>query len=116
MNNGNSLLMVKVKVAQSCPTLCNPMHELYSLWNSLGQNTGVHSRSLLQGIYPTPTMHPSLFPLQLFTFFLAALGLHCCMQAFSSCGAQTSHCGGVSRCGARALQHAALSSFSTQAQ
>ena len=60
MYNGNSLLMVKVKVAQSCPTLCNPMHELYSLWNSLGQNTGVHSRSLLQGIYPTPGMNPGL--------------------------------------------------------
>ena len=26
---------------------------LYSSWNSLGQNTGVGSRSLLQGIFPT---------------------------------------------------------------
>ena len=37
---------VKVKVAQSCPTLFNP-------WNSPGQNTGVGSLSLLQGIFPT---------------------------------------------------------------
>ena len=44
-----------------------------------------------------------------FTYlFLATPGLHCCTQAFSSCGQQgllsscrewASHCGGVSRCG-----------------
>ena len=28
-------------------------HGLYSLWNSPGQNTGVGSHSLLQGIFPT---------------------------------------------------------------
>ena len=33
------------KVAQSCPTLCDPMD--YTVWNSLGQNTGVGSLSLL---------------------------------------------------------------------
>ena len=38
---------VKVKVAQ---TLCDPMD---SPWNSPGQNTGVGSHSLLQGIFPT---------------------------------------------------------------
>ena len=36
-------------VSQSCLTICNPM-DLYSPWNCLGQNTGVDSRSLLQGI------------------------------------------------------------------
>ena len=41
-----------VKVIQSCPTLLRP-HGLYSPWNSLGQNTGVGSLSLLQGIFPT---------------------------------------------------------------
>ena len=40
-----------VKVAQSCPTLCDPMD--YSPWNFPGQNTGVGSLSLLQGIFPT---------------------------------------------------------------
>ena len=40
-----------VKVAQSCLTLHNPM--LYSPWNSPGQNPGVGSLSLLQGIFPT---------------------------------------------------------------
>ena len=37
---------MKVKVAQSCPALCDP-------WNSPGQNTGVDSLSLLQGIFLT---------------------------------------------------------------
>ena len=32
---------VKVKVAQSCPTLCGPMDYTYSPWNSPGQNAGV---------------------------------------------------------------------------
>ena len=35
--------------------------------------------------------------------FLAAPGLCCCAQAFSSCGTQPSHCGGFSCCGAQAL-------------
>ena len=41
-----------VKVAQSCLTLLQP-HGLSSPWNSPGQNTGVGSLSLLQGIFPT---------------------------------------------------------------
>ena len=35
-------------------------HGLYSPWNSLGQNTGVGSLSLLQGIYPTQGWKPGL--------------------------------------------------------
>ena len=35
-------------------------HELYSPWNSLGQNTGVGSLSLLQGIVPTQEPNPGL--------------------------------------------------------
>ena len=46
------------------------------------------------------------------SLFLAALGLRCCVRAFSSCGergllcscdARASHCGGFSYCGARAV-------------
>ena len=48
---------VKVKVAQSCPTLCNPVD---SPWNSPGKNTGVGSHSLLQGIFPTQGLNPGL--------------------------------------------------------
>ena len=36
-----------------------PLH-LYNLWNSLGQNTGVGSLSLLQGIFPTQGSNPGL--------------------------------------------------------
>ena len=35
-------------------------HGLYSPWNSLGQNTGVSSLSLLQGIFPTQGSKPGL--------------------------------------------------------
>ena len=33
---------------------------LYSPWNSPGQNTAVHSRSLLQGIFPAQGSNPGL--------------------------------------------------------
>ena len=51
------LFQKKVKVAQSCPTLCIPMD--YP-WDSPGQNTGVGSCSLLQGIFPTQGSNPGL--------------------------------------------------------
>ena len=35
-------------------------HGLYSPWNSPGQNTGVGSLSLLQGIFPTQGLNPGL--------------------------------------------------------
>ena len=34
--------------------------ELYSPWNSPGQNTGVDNLSLLQGIFPTQRLNPGL--------------------------------------------------------
>ena len=49
----------EVKVAQSCPTLCDP-HGLYSPWNTLGQNTEVGSLSLLQGIFSSLGLNPGL--------------------------------------------------------
>ena len=50
---------VKLKVAQSYPTLCNLMGLVHGR-NSLGQNTGVGSISLLQGIFPTQGSNPGL--------------------------------------------------------
>ena len=47
-----------MKVTQSYPTL-RP-HGLYSPWNSLGQNIGVGSLSLFQGIFPTQGLNPGL--------------------------------------------------------
>ena len=45
--------MEKGKVEQSCPTLDRP-------WNFPGQNTGVGTLSLLQGIFPTRGLDPRL--------------------------------------------------------
>ena len=51
----------KVKFTQSCLTLCDPW--TYTVqWNSPGQNTGVGSRSLLQGIFPTQGSSTGLLP------------------------------------------------------
>ena len=50
---------LKVKFTQSCPTFCDS-HGLYSPWNFPGQNTGVGSRSLLQGIFLTQGSNPGL--------------------------------------------------------
>ena len=47
-----------MKVAQLCPTLCNPW--TYSPWGSPGQNTRVGSLSLLQGIFPTQELKSGL--------------------------------------------------------
>ena len=38
------LVVGEVKIALSCPTLCDPVD--FSPWNSPGQNTGVGSLSL----------------------------------------------------------------------
>ena len=48
----------EVKVAQLCLPLCNPMG--YSPWNSPGQNPGVGSLSLLQGVFPTQGLNPGI--------------------------------------------------------
>ena len=47
----------KVKFAQSCLTLCDPTD---SPWNSPGQNIGVGSLFLLQGIFSTKGSNPGL--------------------------------------------------------
>ena len=49
---------VKVKIAQLCPALCDPVD---CPWSSPDQNTGVGSFSLLQGILPTQGSNPG-FP------------------------------------------------------
>ena len=53
-------------VAQSCPTLCNPMDCSLSSsscpWDHQGKNTGVGCSSLLQGIFPTQGSNPNLLP------------------------------------------------------
>ena len=50
------IMIVKVKVTSDS---LQP-HGPYSPWNSSGQNTGVGSLSLLQGIFPTQGLNPGL--------------------------------------------------------
>ena len=47
---------------------------LYSSWNSPGQNTGVGSFSLLQGIPPTPGLNPGLPPCRQILYQLSHKG------------------------------------------
>ena len=54
----NATSEVKVKVAQSCPTLCDPMEYTWGPWSSPGQNTGVGTFSHLQGNLPIPGIKP----------------------------------------------------------
>ena len=49
-------------------------HGLYSLWNSPGQNTGVGSLSLLQGIFPTQGSNPGLLHCRQILFQLSHKG------------------------------------------
>ena len=55
--------MLKVKnESESHSVVFNSLrpHRLYSPWNSPGQNTGVCSLSVLQGIFPTQGSNPGL--------------------------------------------------------
>ena len=47
-------------VSKSLSCVSSQTHGLYSPWTSPGQNTGVGSLSLLQGIFPTQGSSPSL--------------------------------------------------------
>ena len=55
-------LSCHLKWSQNCSVVSNSLqpHGLYSPWNSPGQNTGVASLSLLQGIFPTQGSNPGL--------------------------------------------------------
>ena len=46
-------------------------HGLYSPWNSPGQNTGVGSLSLLQGVFPTQGSNPGLLHCRQFLYQLS---------------------------------------------
>ena len=61
---------MKVKVAQLCPTLCDP----YSPWDSPGQNTGVGSLSFLQRIFLTQESNQGLLHCRLILYQLSYQG------------------------------------------
>ena len=54
------LVVSRWRESESCSVVSDslPPHGLYSPWNSPGQNTGVGSRSLPQGIFPTQGSNP----------------------------------------------------------
>ena len=53
--------IVKSEVAQSCPTLCDPMDtRLLRPWDFLSKNTGVGCHFLLQGVFLTQGSNPGL--------------------------------------------------------
>ena len=56
------LIHLPQNVCESSSVMSNSLrpHELYSPWNSPGQNTGVGSLSLLQGIFLTQGSNPGL--------------------------------------------------------
>ena len=49
-------------------------NELYSLWNFPGQNTGVGSHSLLQGIFPTQESNPGIWHCRWILYHLSQQG------------------------------------------
>ena len=50
----------KVLVTQSYLTLFDPMDHSLGSWDFPGKNTGVGCHSLLQGIFPTQGLNPTL--------------------------------------------------------
>ena len=52
--------LIRVKVKWKLVSNSLRPHRLYSPWNSPGQNTGVGSRSLLQGLFWTQGSNPGL--------------------------------------------------------
>ena len=64
------------EVAQSCPTLCDPMEpaRLLCPWDSPGKNTGMGCHFLLQGIFPNQGSNPGLLLWQISSLPLCHLG------------------------------------------
>ena len=52
--------MFRDEKSESRSVMSDSLRPLYSPWNSPGQNTGVGSLSLLQGIFPTQGANPDL--------------------------------------------------------
>ena len=55
-----SFVTWKWKLLSCVQLFCDPMDWLYSPWNSPGQNIGVGSLSLLQGVFPTQGLNPGV--------------------------------------------------------
>ena len=61
LNTSFHMFVKWTEVAQSCPTLCDPMDtRLLRPWDFLGKSTGVDCHFLLQGIFLTQGSNPDL--------------------------------------------------------
>ena len=62
--------------SESCSVVSDSLqhHGLYSLWNFPGQNTGVGSHSLLQGIFPTQESNPGIWHCRWILYHLSQQG------------------------------------------
>ena len=70
----HSVLVLYESESQSVMSNSLQPHGLYSPWNSPGQNTGVGSLSLLQGIFPTQRSNPCLPHCRWILYQLSHLG------------------------------------------
>ena len=83
-----------MKWSESHSVMSNSLqpHRLYNSWNSPGQNTGVGSLSLLQGILPTQGSNPGLLHCRQILYQLSHQGspriLECVANLFSSRSSQ----------------------------
>ena len=70
--------------SEGCSVVSNSWrpHGLYSSWNSLGQNTGVGSLSLLRGIFPTQASNPGLLHRRWILYQLSHMGS---LEIFNYC-------------------------------
>ena len=90
--------------SESCSVVSNTLrpHELYSPWNSPGQNTGVGSLSFLQGIFPTQRLSPGLLHCRWILYQLSHQGspriLEWVAYPFSSGSSQPRNQAAVSHC------------------
>ena len=73
-NHHNTVKLVKETESHSVVSDSWQPHGLYSPWNSPGQNTGVGSLSLLQGIFPTQGSNPGLPPCKRILYQLSHKG------------------------------------------
>ena len=73
-------------VSESCSVVSDSLrpHGLHSLWNSLGQNTGVGSLSLLQGIFSTQGLNPGLPHCRWILYQLSHKGSPLCSRAVAT--------------------------------
>ena len=80
------LICLCISQSDSCSVVSNSLqlHGLYSQRNSTGQNIGVGSLSLLQGIFPTQESNQGLLHYRRILYQLAIREAHLCIRWFSN--------------------------------